>query len=642
MSPIFFPPLPRDAAARMLLNGSWRYAAGVGTADTPLPSASAVVQIPGEFVMQGVPFDPAAPAAVEREITIPVAWADMHIRLRVEAIYAECAVCIDGRLVAMHAGAFTPFDLDLTPVVQPGATHRLTLIIRHDSLVDQIAFGSGYADHPIAGVLRPLMLYALPVCHIRRLHAHAGAPGADGSATLTLEFDIANTTDHSCDDAHLELTLHHPDGRPIPSLFAPLVVPSLAAAAVWSETLIVQIPQALAWDTEHPQLYSLAVSLRAGAAQHHAACTVGCRDIRVADRRLLVNDRPVKLRGINRHDAHPLAGRAIPAGLARRDAELLKAANVNFIRTSHYPPPIELVEACDEIGLFLEIEAPICFAFGMFGKTPSWEGMTPAEQAAATELVVESVRRMIEYYRSHPAVLLWSIGNESTWVPPFEDASHAARAADPHRPQIFNWERYRELDAAWCEIGAEHYPAAGTLDTYAALARPILFDEYCHLPVYNRDELATDPGLHDLWGACLLSQWDAIYALPNGLGGSIWSGIDDLFLVPSATGVQVGGYGSWGPLDGWRRAKPELWHVQQVYAPVRLPQQLELRHTEMIELPIENRHDFTNLAELTINWQLGAHSGRCKIDLPPHTAGGLRIPEQTARERELVVTIAEG
>ncbi|GAB4163831.1 MAG: hypothetical protein Fur005_23710 [Roseiflexaceae bacterium] len=624
-----FPPLPHGpSAARIILDGPWRYAPAVPHEGpvAPLPADALVCRVPGEFVMQGLPFDPNQPALVEYEQELPANWHGQAIRLRGEAIYAECAIWVNGQLIGQQRGGFLPFDLDITSVVQFGALNKFSFVIRNNSQSDTITFGSGYVDRPIAGILRPVILYALPLLHMRRLISETDLH-TDGAATLRLLLECCNQYPQPAEGATLTLELHDPDQQPVAGFPQTHQLPVLDANATWAATLEFPIPQAQTWDSEHPRRYTLKVSLSYAGAVHQNQRSIGVRTLQVRDRRLWINGLPVKLRGINRHDAHPLHGRAAIDGLARQDVAAFKAAHVNFIRTSHYPPPLELVEACDEIGMLVEVEAPVCFAFGMFGKTPAWERWTAAEQQAASEFVADACAVMVEYYRSHPSVIIWSIGNESVWVSPFEHAAQVVKAADRTRPITFNWERHRRLDEGICEIGVEHYPAAGDMATYAELPRPILFDEYCHLPVYNRDELFTDPGLHEQWGALLLRQWDEIYALENGLGGSIWSGIDDWFLVPSAAGVRVRGYGSWGPLDGWRRAKPELWHVRKVYSPVRMP----LRDLMVdpaataIELPIQNRSDFSDLCEYRITWQIGTLTGDCPMALAPHSNGVLTV-----------------
>jgi hypothetical protein len=122
--------------------------------------------------------------------------------------------------------------------------------------------------------------------------------------------------------------------------------------------------------------------------------------------------------------------------------------------------------------------------------------------------------------------------------------------------------------------------------------------------------------------------WEAMAAASGVLGGAVWSGIDDVFVMPDGPTV---GYGTWGPLDGWRRPKPEYWHLKKVYSPIRpLASVIPLPAGDRgIEIELENRHDFTDAAELNIAWALDdGRRGRVSAAVPPRSRGRLRIPVQ--------------
>lgn len=116
------------------------------------------------------------------------------------------------------------------------------------------------------------------------------------------------------------------------------------------------------------------------------------------------------------------------------DVALFKAAHVNDIRTSHYPPVLELRDGCDRAGILVEVEAPICFALGSFGMTPRWETFNAATQKAASDHIRAVSLEMVAAHGLHPSVALWSVAHESQWCPPFERSSAAIKAADPTRP----------------------------------------------------------------------------------------------------------------------------------------------------------------------------------------------------------------
>jgi hypothetical protein len=118
--------------------------------------------------------------------------------------------------------------------------------------------------------------------------------------------------------------------------------------------------------------------------------------------------------------------------------------------------------------------------------------------------------------------------------------------------------------------------------------------------------------------------WEKMYAAEGCLGGAIWSGIDEIFHLP---GGKSTGYGPWGPLDGWRRTKPEYWHIKKAYSPVKIFAKTVgvPKKGEPIQLEVENRHDFTNLSEINIEWTIANQSGRIKADIPPRGTGTILI-----------------
>ncbi|HMA18419.1 MAG TPA: glycoside hydrolase family 2 TIM barrel-domain containing protein, partial [Thermoanaerobaculia bacterium] len=392
------------------------------------------------------------------------------------------------------------------------------------------------------------------------------------------------------------------------------------------------VDPAMLWDPEHPRLHTLAIELDSGGNPIETVVRrVGLREVEIAGTRLFVNGRPVKLRGINRHEAHPLRGRSLTPELWRKDAELYRAANINLIRTSHYPPAEEFLYACDELGLFVECEAQLVWV--QHGANETWKIEDPRDPKYLAP-IEQAVAETIAFNRRHPSVIIWSLANESGWSPLFAAANAMAKAMDPTRPRTFHdqaYGGYNNLGSEEMPIANFHYPGPQGPDLAVSLrlARPLYYGEYCHLNCYNRSELAADPGVRDEYGRGFERMWEKIRGSKDVIGGSIWSGIDDVSLLPSGRAT---GYGEWGPIDGWRREKPEYWHIKKSYSPVKIgPAKVAAPGPgEPIVLAVENRHDFTDLRECRIDWRLGDETGRATLDLLPHSAGMLRIRPKTA------------
>lgn len=339
---------------------------------------------------------------------------------------------------------------------------------------------------------------------------------------------------------------------------------------------------------------------------------------------VFVNDRVIKLKGVCRHEVDPLRGRSLKGKQWYEDVKLFKEGNVNYIRTSHYPPDEKLLEACDELGMFVEVEAPFC-----------WASKGPVTDNNYFEAILQPTLEMVERDRSHPSVIIWSLGNEShDFEPLYQTSADLVKKMDPTRPRIFSqWNE--QSDSGYLELGNFHYPGPSGPEDYATNKRPVIFDEYCHLNAYNRFELMTDPGLRDEWGRGFMMMWEKMYKTPSVLGGALWAGIDDTFFLPTGEAV---GYGTWGPVDGWRRRKPEYWHMKKAYSPVRI-ELMAGNDEEPAKLQIENRYFFTNLDECTLQWKNNSREGRLEIDLEPGKTTEVSLPFNRSELNELVIDV---
>jgi hypothetical protein len=237
------------------------------------------------------------------------------------------------------------------------------------------------------------------------------------------------------------------------------------------------------------------------------------------------------------------------------------------------------------------------------------------------------VMETVAQYRNHPSILIWSMANESVWGPIWASVLSEINLLDPTRPVSFHDQAYGSYNNAGskdCQIANMHYPGPPGPDVARKFDRPLLFGEYCHLNCYNRQEIVADPGVRDDWGRGLEPMVENMYHSQGCLGGAIWSGIDDAFYLPSGKLV---GYGEWGPIDGWRRPKPEYWHMKKTYSPVKIAvSNLILPKTgQPIRIPIENRYLFTNLNEVVFHWKLGMQQGTAAVWAEPGQTGILTI-----------------
>ena len=625
------------------LNGTWMFhsAPPIGFEKLKEPSAGdwSPIEVPGDWTMQGHAVKPWTAAGYLKTVRIPADWKGARIILRSDGAQSLATFWVNGKLAGTHEGGFTAFDLDVTELCRPGEANAIAAAVQNESMADILASGTQYASYQFGGLTRKVTLIAVPKLHVADLDVVTDIREDGRTAGFRIEVSLANAGAAAENGAALDLELSDPGGKRVhrQTIQAPPIAPGTAARILFEGTL----ESAPLWEAEHPSLHTLALGLRAGGRKLETVVRrVGFREVEIAGTRLFVNGRPVKLRGINRHEVHPLSGRSLTPELWRKDAELFRAANLNYIRSSHYPPAEEFLDACDELGLFVECEAPLVWI--QHGANETWKTENPQDPKYLPP-IKRAVAETIAFNRRHPSIILWSLANESGWSPLFAEANAMARDMDPSRPRTFHDQAYGAYNNRGSEampVANFHYPGPQGPDLAVSLRlpRPLFYGEYCHLNTYNRAELAADPGVRDEYGRGFARMWEKVFGSAEVIGGAVWSGIDDVFLLPSGRAT---GYGEWGPIDGWRREKPEYWHIKKSYSPVRIgPARVGApKPGEPIVLAVENRHDFTDLGECRIDWRIGEETGRAAIELPPRRTAILRIRPSSARVAGKVLRI---
>jgi hypothetical protein len=431
-----------------------------------------------------------------------------------------------------------------------------------------------------------------------------------------------------------------PDGNPV------AITPSSLAfsAKAGSASASINVRSPLLWDAEHPRLYTLEASLVTnGRTREVVRRRIGFREVQVAGRQLLVNGRPVKLRGACRHDIHPTQGRSTTPEQDRQDALLAKEANFNFIRTSHYPPSQDFLDYCDEIGIYVEEETAVCFVGTFRGGIYRETGSTQSDERYA-ERYLSQLAEMIDRDRNHPSVIIWSIGNENTYGTNFQKEYAYVRAIDRSRPVMFSFPHTVPSGVTCYDIMSNHYPSFDRClnlpESERAIALPVLGDEWMHVACYCTQDLRTDPNIRNFWGESIKRAWENNFDSEFSIGGAIWGMVDEVFLLPDS----ADGYGQWGILDVWRRKKPEFWHTRKAYSPVRL-----LKTTlegepaaRILSLPLHNRFDHTNMRELRILCSSGSNSETIPApDITPHSRGFLQLPGKFDRGLPIQVRFSD-
>lgn len=632
-----FPPqlVPRPARTEGVqqpiqsLVGTWKFTP-VAPEGFPAQGVAAnrlaEINVPGEWAMQGFEVPQDGAAGYLRDFDVPADFQGKRIILHCDAVYADTEIWINGYRIGAHAGGMTAFQLDVTDQLTPGRRNTIAMKVANDTRTDVLASGSQYAVHALGGITRKLYLQAIPMTAITALDVSTVFDAEYRDADIHVVLATENASDCVFDGGHVQFSLCDAAGQRIELSDSKVSLAPMAPGEHRRMQVRLHVPQPRKWDPEHPHLYHLEGELYGGnRVLEVVRRRFGFRQMEIRGDRVFVNNHPIKLRGVNRHEVHPLRGRSLTSEQWRRDAELFRAANVNYIRTSHYPPAEEFLDHCDQLGLFVECEAPLCWV--QHGANANWN--KPGWDYLDPNLYVPLLRANLEnvaFNRRHPSIIIWSLANESRWSPLWANVLKAVEQYDPTRLTSFHDQCYGGYNNAGstARIANMHYPGPKGPEQAAHQERPLLFGEYCHLNAYNRHELVTDPGLRDAWGRGFKAMWDKMYQASGCVGGALWSGIDDTFCLPSGHTV---GYGAWGPIDGWRRPKPEYYHVKKTYSPVRIPvSRLDApKPGNPLAIPVENRHDFTNLRELEILWHIGNKAGHAEADIGPHQTGQLLI-----------------
>ena len=628
----------------VLLSGTWQFRYSPD-------SKWDKIQVPGEPAMQGYAIEHDKPFTYRKSFTVPADYAGKHTILRFDGVYSYARLFVNDTFVREHHGGFTRWDTDVTPFVRPGKKNEIRLEVT--DRLDDISYASGYAHHPIGGILRDVTLFALPETCLYDFYAETHLDAAYEDAVLKIGYSSP-----VAGGAEVAYTLADPSGRRYP------LAQSRFPLKEGGNMNELPVKNPLKWDAEHPNLYTLTVTLsKDGKEIGRFDRRIGFRDVKIEKDRMLVNGMPVKLRGACRHDIHPTLGRTTTAELDSLDVILFKRSNMNFVRTSHYPPTERFLEYCDRYGIYVESETAVCFVDTYRQKNYA-PGKTQ-DSAEFTPRYLSQCREMVKSFRSHPSMLFWSIGNESVYGTNFQQCWDWVKATDKTRPVIFSYPgSVGEKEPVYDILSMHYQDVNGNLNQWNRSTRgfqgegiPALFDEWAHPACYTYATLQEDPNIREFWGHSIERMWSGLFDAPGGLGGAIWGYVDETFMLPEP---KVGtafwkefartakpedyqgkcvGYGEWGIVDVWRREKPEFWATKKAYSPVRLmtTEVASFLSGQRLLLPLYNCFDHTDLDEIKIRYTYkGVEKELPAPSIAPHQKGLLVIPAEAWEEGELL------
>ncbi len=523
-----------------------------------------------------------------RTFTVPERFfEDGEVFLHFGSVRSAMYVWVNGREVGYSEGSKTPAEFRVTDYLRRGENTLAVEVYRYSD-------GSYLEDVDmwrLSGIERDVFLYRTPRRHIRDFFVHAGLDDAYVDGRLRVEVEV---TDPSMP---VGMKLLNPRGNEL-------------YQGSNEGIFDVDVPAVRKWTAETPQLYTLLLSVPGQVL----ATRIGFRRVEIRNGLLLVNGVPITLRGVNRHEHDPDTGHVISEASMRKDIELMKAFNINAVRTSHYPDDPRWYDLADEVGLYLVDEAHL--ESNGVGFDPA---ITLANRPEWRAAHLDRNRRMVERDKNHPSVLIWSLGNEAGDGSNFEAAYRWVKDRDPSRPVQYEMADLRPHT----DIFAPMYARIPLLEAYAAEKRdrPLILCEYAHAMGNSVGNLK--------------DYWDVIDRHEQLQGGFIWDWVDQGLRKTNERGESFFAYGGdYGPpgtpsagnfcINGLvnpdREPHPALWEVRKVYQPVRV-EALDLAHGR---IRVTNRYDFTNLDALELVWSITADGEKVtgeqhrRVPLAPH------------------------
>lgn len=537
------------------------------------------------------------------EFDVPESFGE-RAALRFRGVDSCAKAWLNGVELGYWTGSRLPAEFDVT--LRPG---RNVLCVR----VHRWSVGTYLEDQDqwwLPGIFRDVDLISRPSAGIDDHHVHADYDPASGLGTLRV-------------DARID------DGSP-----ARVTVPELGLTLAAGETAQVPVHP---WSADAPRLYRGTLSTRDETVE----LSIGFRRIEIADGVLLANGRPLRFRGVNRHEHHPRTGRTLDRATMIRDIELMKLHNIDAVRTSHYPPHPDFLSLCDEYGLWVFEECDLeTHGFIYAG----WHG-NPPDEPEWYPMLIERVERMVHRDKNHPSIVMWSLANESGAGRGFGALRESILTIDDSRPILYERDpSYRDSDLyavmypsleALELIGRGDEPRLeGVSDDDDARRRglPFVLVEYAHA-------MGNGPGsLHD---------YERLFdAHPRLSGGFIWEWIDHGFDRPELPGERVmhggdvvgyrpngGRYCLDGLLFADRTPSPALAEVATAFEPVRV-------QFDDNDIVVQNRRHARDTADLRFAWSLECDGLELERgDLPVGTVGAelegrTALPTFTARPTE--------
>jgi len=660
---------------RRSLNGTWKFA----YAETPEQrirefyrtdydcSVWADMPVPSNWQMQGYDYPqytnirypwsesepglkaPFAPTVYNpvgsyvRHFAVPDEWRGRPVILSFQGVESAFYVWVNGELAGYSEDTFTPAEFDITPYLIAGENKLAVEVYRwcDASWLEDQDFWR------LSGIFRDVYLYSPPPVHIADFFVRADLDADYRDAEWLVDVKLSNWMNADLSGWTLEALLFDRLRQPV------LRQPLAAAIALSGEDALAirleaRIDNPAKWSAETPYLYTAVLALKddAGRLVETVSCRTGFRKFELKDGLMRINGKRIEFKGVNRHESSPTKGRAIDREDMVKDIELMKAHNINAVRTSHYPNQTLWYELCDEYGLYVIDETNLeTHGTWQYGQSGLHEGNIPGSKPEWRANVLDRCNSMFQRDKNHPSILLWSLGNESYGGDTFIAMHRFLKQADPTRLVHYEGAFHHRPTETASDIESTMYIKPAEVEAYARNnpQKPYILCEYSHAMGNSCG------GLHLYWE--LFDRYDILQ------GGFIWDWADQAILAKTEDGKPYLAYGGdfgEAPHDGNfcgnglvfadRTATPKLLEVKKCYQSVRF----EAVDPERGAFRITNRYLFTDLSSFSLRWELlldgkAAQQGSLTVPLAPGCTADIAIPydrADIAGEAEALLTLS--
>jgi beta-galactosidase len=462
------------------LNGTWKFNLVTKPSLRPLDffdvnfdhSSWDNIKVPGNWQTQGFDYPiytnvtypwsgyenispPAAPTVYNpvgsylRTFTLPQNWDAQRCILHFAGVESAFYVWVNGNYVGYSEDSYTPAEFDITPYLTDGENTIAVQVFRWSD-------GSWLEDQDfirLSGIFRDVYIYNLPEVHIADYHYTTTFDGNYQDAAFNFSAKVETKNEGSAEGYVLKAQLFDAGNKPF---LSPINLPVTFNNGVANVSSTLNVAKPLQWSAEHPNLYTLVVSLSdlSGDVIQYESCKVGFREFKIVNGQAVLNGQPILLKGVNRHENHPVDGRAVSRESMLEDILIMKQFNINAVRTSHYPNDPFWMELCDQYGLYVVDEANV--------ESHGQMHNVPTSKPEWTDNCIDRAQSMVERDKNHPCVLFWSLGNEAGSGSNFQAMYNWIKAKDPSRLVHY------EGNSNYADVTSYMYPSVDGVGNYGA------------------------------------------------------------------------------------------------------------------------------------------------------------------------------